>query len=181
MVLEDWMLEEVEIVPGGDEEPSTLVRFREAAGRWARGAAGGANDTIMVACDLLVEDFDTPSLRDLASFPADAGWWESRDVVKATLEELGYDFFALDGEQSRLLTLRALCRAFLSGALAQGAFLRKVIRLFGGEPPAVASDLAYLVYAFDADERELDEVEAAELTARAEAYARAFLATSSDF
>ena len=174
------MLEKIEMVPAGDEEPSTPTRFREAAGRWARGEAGGANDTIMLACDLLVEDFDTPSLRDLASLPLNAGWWESRDVLKATFEELGHDFLALDGEPSRLLTLRSLCRAFLGGALAEGAFLRRVVELFSGGPPAVASDLAYLIYAFDADERELDEVEAAEMTALAEKYSRAFLAASTD-
>ena len=173
------MLERMQIVPPDDDEPDTLIRFREAAGRWARGDAGGANDTIMLACDLLVEDFDTPSLRDLASLPASAGWWDSRDVLKAVFEELGYDFL-VDSEESRLLTLRSLCRAFLRGSLARGAFLLRARNLFVGEPPEVAFDLAYLIYAFDSDERELDAEEAAELTALAESYASAFLASTSD-
>ena len=174
------MLEEIEIVSANDGEPCTLVRFREAAGRWARSQAGGAEDTIMLACDLLVEDFDTPSLRDLASLPMNAGWWESRDVLKATCEELGCDFFALDGEESRLLTLRSLCRAVLAGASARGVFLRRVVGLFYGEPPEIAHDLAYLIYTFDSDERELDATEDAVLTALAQRYARAFLVATSD-
>jgi len=167
------MLENMHIVPSDDDEPDILFRFREAASRWARRDAGGA-DTILLACDLLVEGFDTPSLRDVASLPVSAEWWESRAVLKTAFEELGYNVL-VDSEESRLLSLRWLCRAFLRGAMATEAFLRRARGLFEGEPPKVAFTLAYLLDAFDSDERELDAEEAVELTMMAEEHARAFL------
>ena len=176
--MEDWMLENMHIVPSDDSEPDILLRFREAAGQWARRDAGGA-DTILLACNLLVEGFDTPSLRDVASLPVGAEWWESRDSLKAAFEELGYDVLVAS-EESRLLMLRWLCLAFLRGALATEAFLWRVRGLFEGEPPEVAFSLAYLIYAFDSDERELDAAEAAELTVLAEEDARVFIAATSD-
>ena len=138
--MEDCVIEEIAIVPRDLPEPETLVRFREAAGRW-----------------------------------------ECRDVLKSTVEELGFDFFSLDSVTSRLSTLRSLCRAFLRGALAQGVFLQRARELFWEQPPTVARDLASLVYAFDQDERELDATEAADLASLADKYAREFLAATIDF
>ena len=174
------MLENVEIVPAGGAEPDTLTRFREAAGRWSRGQAGGASDTVLLACDLLVEGFDGPSLRDLASLPLTAGWWESRDLLEATAGELGLGFVTLDGKESRLLTLRFMCRAFLAGSSPVLDFLSRAAWLFEHPTPEVAHELAYLIYLFDADELELTPAEATRLAALAEEGARVFLAATAE-
>ncbi len=155
-------------------EPDTPTRFREAIALWAMGFTD-AHPTVMLACELLVEGVDTPSLRDLAGRGFTETWSESRDLLVATFDELELEFVERGTEDAALLALRHDCRAFLNGTLTVRSFLKSADVMFSFGPPAIAQDLAYLA----------DEYEAAAggYGARvpsgiAERYARAFLAAT---
>lgn len=156
-------------------EPDTLGHFHEAAARWAAGTVDGSRDTVTVACDLLVEGFDTPALRILASFPYDASWWDSRDVLEATCRELELQFNDRDSAGARLLAARWLCRRFLTGGITDREFARTVSALFSDDAPTVASDLADLDMGCGCTECE----NRADVPTFADKYARAYLATVS--
>lgn len=158
-------------------EPDTLGRFREAAALWSCGVFGGSDDTVMLACDLLVEGFDTPSLRELAGLPAREAWRDSRDVLQSTFEELGIAFVEEDSTEVALIALRSLCRRFLTGALPEREFAQAAYSLFAYDAPAVAHDLAYLEYDFECfDDGHGHNSDPSGL---ADTYARAFLSAVS--
>ena len=153
-------------------EPDTLGRFLEAAARWAEGPSDGARDAVALACDLLVEGFDTPALRDIAALPYDASWWDARDALEATCGELGQQFTDRYSDEARLLVARWLCRRFLTGGMLDREFARAVSDLLGYDAPEVARDLAALDYGCDCCEW----ADGPDLARLADKYARAYLA-----
>lgn len=156
-------------------EPDTLDRFAEAAARWASSMTDGARDTVTLACDLLVEGFDAPALRDLASFSVDAAWWDSRDVLEATCREIGVQFADRDSDEARLRALRSLCRRFLTGGMPDLEFTRAAFVLFNYNAPAIAQNLSNLYNDCDCDFC----AQAPDQAILADEYARAFLAAGS--
>ena len=161
--------------------PNGAAVLGEAAAAWAAGAPDGARVTVLAACDLLADGVDTPSLRDLAALPLNAGWWEARDVLMATLDELGIDFVEGGSVEARLLVMRSLCRTYLTGARSERDFVESCIGMFIAEyddAPAASIQLSFLYFSFEMDDGELNPEEAARLTRVAEQLAREFLAAT---
>lgn len=129
-------------------EPDLLIRFREAVGCWAMDLTS-SEQTVMLACELLVEGFDGGSLRDLAGRGLRDGWADSRDVLAAACAELDVEFTDRGSEGATRLAMRHLCRELLSGALSERMFVEQALGTLDYGPSPISDQLAELDYLYN--------------------------------
>ncbi len=135
----------------GDDDFPLLSRgdqaVRELAECWAlwprvpdRGVAA-----IRAAAEALAFDVDSPSLRELAGLSERyRDSHEVRDLVAATLDELGVVAVSPESDEGQLLALRYYCVEWRDGRLGDERLAEWAHTVIGHEGPLIAQELVEL-------------------------------------
>ncbi|SDK63014.1 hypothetical protein SAMN04487820_11082 [Actinopolyspora mzabensis] len=92
-----------------------------------------AEELVRVACDALLADLDSPTLRVLAACTRAEAGESVPALLPAALDELGLVFYPLDSEAGRVAVARILAQRVLAGELTAREFARRIHLAHGHE------------------------------------------------
>lgn len=105
-------------------------RLLYTAALWSIGAAS-PQAVVSRACDALVADLDSPSLRILAGLTRAEADHDVPEILPAALAELGLVFYPPGSRSGQQAAARALAAQAVSGSLTPRALAAEIHRHFG--------------------------------------------------
>lgn len=129
-------------------QQEALAKLHDAVALWAVGYQSAA-DVVRAACDALVADADTPSLRMLAAVSIRHADEELRGALPAALTELGLPVCAGNSIEAEAAALKVLAARVLSGTLSPRELAAWAHRVIGHERLPMAEQLVVLDDEYD--------------------------------